>query len=63
MRRLNNKEVKKHGCYDCLHQMSHRLSHRQVEYLCPFEKCPYYELDDYSSYNDYLNEREEIDIL
>lgn len=45
MRKLGKKEKKKRGCLYCLDRKSGKCKH---------DECPYRELDEYESYNDYL---------
>lgn len=62
MRFLENDEINKRGCKECTHVYKHRqvkqyeggAKHIVVCKYCPYVKCPYTELDDFDTYEDYL---------
>lgn len=53
MRRLDKKEVGLRGCpycTDCVQRHTSGIPRR----FCPYDECPYHELDQYKSYRHYL---------
>ena len=56
---LESDEKKKRGCVYCndLIKEKGKMEERYYDITiskCPFEECPYHELDKYNTYNDYL---------
>lgn len=43
-RLTKNKEMKKRGCHNCA----------DFNHKCPHEVCPYHELDEYKTYDEYM---------
>lgn len=52
MKKITFRERDKHGCWDCVDKV---LCGRDG-YKCPYETCPYQEIDEYDSYDEYLEE-------
>ena len=51
MRKITNEEIKKRGCKWCTEHKGGKCKHK---------KCPYHELDNYDTYDEYLNSQENI---
>ena len=47
---LKSQEKRQHGCENC--------AHAYKGHSCPFEVCPYSELDKYARFQDYLKAKE-----
>ena len=54
MRYLKEKEQKKRGCSCCLDAVMKKSYYGFVSRHCPFDECPYHELDEYDTYREYL---------
>lgn len=52
MRTVGLAEKKKRGCFYCLDYKS-----RHGKRVCIHEECPYHELDDFESYNDFIKSK------
>lgn len=62
---LKENEYSKRGCEYCADNAGHghkifkykskRKSYLAVTIKCPYDECPYHELDDFDSYADYLD--------
>lgn len=55
MRSITHEERRKYGCSDCGDAVS-KMWHKERKNLCPHAKCPYKELKEYESYEEYLKE-------
>lgn len=55
MRILRRKEQTKRGCLYCT-QMEKKMYGGRLSTFCPYDKCPYHELDGYKKYTDYLKD-------
>ena len=53
MRYVSMKERQKRGCLECIHR---RMRRKGVS--CPYDRCPYRELDKYDRYEDFVQETE-----
>ena len=60
MRKLSKNEVEKRGCEYCMDYKFKTLGHEQS---CTFDACPYHELDDYDTYDDYLKSKTELSVF
>ena len=60
MRKLSKDEVEKRGCEYCMDYKFKTLGHQQS---CKFDACPYHELDDYDTYDDYLKSKTELSVF
>lgn len=58
MKKLTNKEIKKRGCKYCSAFCKDRYENK-----CKHNVCPYPELDNYDTYNDYLKATKDTDFL
>lgn len=60
MRFLRVAEVKQRGCKYCTHckRTTGRRIKGELNIQCPFDECPYHELDKYKSYSQYLKSDE-----
>ncbi len=55
MRRIHNAERKQRGCNYCAHAIPPEQDGRSYKCrACPFDECPYHELDEVKSYSHYL---------
>lgn len=54
MRRIELEEKKQRGCGYCLHYRT-----GAGKSYCPFDECPYHELDNVTSYEEYLESQNE----
>ena len=51
----NKKETKKRGCWYCANMVvEQQEGARFATRYCPYDECPYHELDDYESYEQYF---------
>lgn len=57
MRGITYEERRKYGCCDCSDLVS-KMWHKERRTLCPHDKCPYKELNDYDSFDEYLKENQ-----
>lgn len=55
MRNITNEDRRKYGCCDCRDAVS-KMWYKERKTFCPHEKCPYKELKEYNSYEEYLEE-------
>ncbi len=51
MRYVSMKERQKRGCIECIHK---RMRSKGIS--CPYDRCPYRELDKYDSFDDFVQE-------
>lgn len=51
---LKKSERDKRGCNDCANMIRTELGNG-VTHTCPYEECPYHELDKYNTYEECLN--------
>lgn len=62
MRALDKKEMTKRGCVYCMDVAKEcfpdTLHPKCKKWACPYEECPYHELDDFDSYSQYLKSSE-----
>ena len=58
MRKLSKDEVKKRGCEYCMD--SNKFKTLGYQRSCKYDACPYHELDDYDTYDDYLKSETEL---
>ena len=69
MRRLTTKEVKKRGCAYCLDSRRGEHIRNMIgtsSLKCIHDKCPYYELNKYKNYEEYIKSEESkivIDVI
>ena len=54
VRILSEQEKIKRGCDDCAHVQNDIINHK-VKKVCPYDECPYHELDEFDTYSEYLN--------
>ena len=54
MRMLTNKEVAKRGCLSCQDVRGYRN--------CPHDECPYTDLDEYESFDEFCETFPEVDL-
>ena len=52
MRYVSKAEKKKRGCVNCIDLTPDRKRGKRVK--CPYEECPYHELDKYDTYDAFL---------
>lgn len=56
-RHITDKEKKKRGCIYCMDTLTgSQQGSYYVGRFCPYEECPYRELDKYDSYGDYIKD-------
>lgn len=53
MKTIHNADAKKRGCRWCADSIKPEGRHIRK---CPYDECPYHELDGYKTYHDYLKE-------
>lgn len=62
MRQLRRAEISQRGCEYCKHKRNEIIKsgswYKKKSHVCPFEACPYQELDGHASYIDYLEANE-----
>lgn len=58
MRQLGRAEISQKGCEYCKHKGNEVIKadswYKKKSHVCPFDTCPYTELDGHASYIDYL---------
>jgi hypothetical protein len=60
MRPLTDKGIRKRGCYYCADkERMYDDKKRSYVNLCPYDKCPYHELDDVKTYGEYIQKTDE----
>jgi hypothetical protein len=59
MRKLHRDEMYKRGCIYCLDVVK-KKTYGQRETMCPFDKCPYDELDEFRTYNEYIKSKGDL---
>ena len=50
MRKIHNEDAVKRGCRHCADSVKPKGKTRR----CPYDECPYHELDKFESYGEYL---------
>jgi hypothetical protein len=56
MRELHEKEIRKNGCPFCL-DMVRKRTDGQFRRCCPYDRCPYRELGEFKTYQDYIKSK------
>lgn len=59
MRALKKQEIGQRGCSYCTECRMFRY-HGDPHRFCPYDECPFHELDKYKSYRHYLSESPDI---
>jgi hypothetical protein len=64
MRRLHNKERYQRGCDFCIDKVKCKtVANKQVMSRCPYDECPYHELDGINTYDEFLKASSSVGLL
>ena len=61
MRILSTQEKIQRGCAYCAYIQMEEVN-EVVKKVCPYDECPYHELDEFDTYSEYLKKRREKDV-
>jgi hypothetical protein len=61
MRQIRKEEKKQRGCDYCENVIPPNVSGKAIR-QCPYDECPYHELDEAESYNEYLKKYGDVNI-
>ena len=62
MRELHNDEIRQRGCIYCTDMVKKKVMGLNRKH-CPYAECPYHELDEFKTYNEYIKSKGDLTFL